>query len=166
MNKKYILGSGLRVARFSRLIAKLIDLFIVLMLSVLLYPLGIILSIIYISIADSLMHGQSVGKKLIGFSVLSLIDGTPCSIKQSIIRNLPIAVPLFFAIIPLWGWIFSFLIAIPLISLELYLLFKLDSGHRLGDVMADTTVIGNDPKREDIKKREKHWAAASKPQAL
>jgi uncharacterized RDD family membrane protein YckC len=157
MNRKYLLRSPIKVARLSRLLAKLIDLFIVLILSIFFYPIGIVLSITYMAICDSLQNGQSVGKKMMGFRVISLEDGAPCSIKQSVVRNLPIIIPLFFAIIPLWGWIFASLIGLPLILMEVYLLFKLDSGHRLGDVMADTTVMANDGNREAAKKGKSSW---------
>jgi len=99
---------------------------------------------IYLSICDSLQNGQSVGKRMMGFAVVSLENGKPCSIKQSFIRNLPINIPLLLAIIPLWGWILSLLVGIPLLLLEIYLIYKIDSGHRLGDVMADTTVMAGD----------------------
>lgn len=92
-----------------------------------------------------------------GFAVISLDDGTPCSLKQSVIRNLPIVIPMVFAIIPLWGWIFCSILSVPLMLMEVYLLFKLDSGHRLGDVMADTTVIANDPNRVNLKKSKEGW---------
>ena len=149
--------SPIRIARLSRLIAKGIDLFIVLILAIFVYPVGLILSLIYVAISDSLQSGQSVGKKFMGFSVISLEDGKPCSVKQSVIRNLPFLIPLFFAIIPIWGWIFAILVGIPLVVLELYLLFKLDSGHRLGDVMADTSVMAHDGTAESIKKRKTSW---------
>lgn len=90
-----------------------------------------------------------------GFRVISLEDGKPCSTKQSVVRNLPLIVPLFPSVIPLWGWIFTALIGLPLIGLEIYLIYKLDSGHRLGDVMADTTVMANDQNREAIKNAKK-----------
>ncbi len=157
MDRKYILRSSIKAAQLSRLIAKGIDLFIVLILSMLFYPFGVILTLIYISISDSLAGGQSVGKRIMGFAVISLEDGTPCSIKQSFIRNLPIIVPLGFAIIPPWGIIFCTILLPLLIIFEAYLLFKLDSGHRLGDVMADTTVIANDPNRADLRKNQQSW---------
>ena len=157
MDRKYLLKSTIKVARISRLIAKSIDLFIVLILSVFFYPVGIILALVYIAVSDSLQKGQSVGKKFMGFAVISLEDGKPCSLKQSAIRNLPFLIPLFFAIIPFWGWIFAVLLGIPLIILEIYLLHKLDSGHRLGDVMADTSVMANDGTAEQIKKRKDSW---------
>ena len=157
MKKKYILRSSIRTGRLSRLIAKAMDLFLVLILGMLFYPFGLIVALFYLSIGDSLYGGQSVGKKFIGFSVISLEDGSPCSTKQSFIRNLPIIIPLVFAIIPPWGIIICTLLIFPLCLLEIYLLFKLDSGHRLGDVMADTTVIGNDPDRVDIRKAQENW---------
>lgn len=163
MDRKYLLKSSIKVARVSRLMAKAIDLFIVLILSIFVYPLGIILSVAYIAISDSLQNGQSVGKKFMGFAVISLEDGKPCSVKQSAIRNLPIIIPLAIAIVPIWGWIFAFLIGVPLILLEVYLLYKLDSGHRLGDVMADTSVMANDGTAAQIKKRKDSWFEEGQP---
>ncbi|MDD0852434.1 RDD family protein [Halobacteriovorax sp. GB3] len=154
MDRKYLLKKSIRAAKLSRLIAKAIDLFIVLVLS-LFYPVGLILAIVYLCVSDSLQNGQSVGKRFMGFSVISLEDGSPCSVKQSIVRNLPIIVPLAFAIIPFWGWVISLVIGIPLLVLEVYLLQKLDSGHRLGDVMADTTVMANDGERISLNKKTK-----------
>lgn len=156
MKRRY-LKSAIKVARISRLIAKAIDLFIVLILSVFFYPIGLILSIVYMAVADSLQNGQSVGKKFMGFAVISLEDGKPCSVRQSAIRNLPILVPLVLAIVPIWGWIFSALLGVPLIIFEVYLIYKLDSGHRIGDVMADTTVMANDGTTETVKKVKSSW---------
>jgi uncharacterized RDD family membrane protein YckC len=163
MEKRYILKSAFKVARITRLLAKAIDLFIVLILSIFFYPVGIILSLIYIGIADSLQNGQSVGKKLMGFAVISLEDGTPCSPKQSVVRNLPILIPLALAIIPFWGWVISFLLAVPFMLLEVYLLYKLDSGHRLGDVMADTSVMANDGSAAQVKRRKNSWFEDATP---
>lgn len=160
MERKYLLQKSIKAARLARLVAKAIDLFIVLILSLFFYPIGLILSLIYLSIADSLQNGQSVGKRFIGFAVISLEDGRPCSMKQSFIRNLPLLVPLFFGIIPFWGWVISLIIGIPLIILEIYLIYKLDSGHRLGDVMADTTVMAGDGDKEkevSTKKLKTSW---------
>lgn len=157
IQRKYFLKTPLNVAKISRLIAKAIDFFIILILSIFFYPLGIVLSIIYLVVADSLQNGQSVGKKIIGFCVISLEDGSPCSVKQSTVRNLPFIIPLALAIIPLLGWILSLLVGVPLILLELYLIAKLDTGHRLGDVMADTSVMANDGTQVQIKKRKTSW---------
>ena len=130
--------------KMSRLIAKGIDLFIVLILSFFFYPLGLMFSLGYMAISDALQGGQSVGKKFMGLSVVRPDGEQACSFRQSTIRNLPFLIPLFFGIIPLWGFLFFILLGAPLVALELYLLLTLDSGRRLGDVMADTFVIGQD----------------------
>ena len=157
MDRKYLLKSTIKKAQIARLIAKAVDLFIVLILGALFYPFGLILALFYLGIGDSLYGGQSVGKLIMGFAVISLEDGKPCSVKQSIIRNLPLTIPLAFAVIPPWGMIICTLLLFPLMLLEVYLLYKLDSGHRLGDVMADTTVIANDPNRIDLRKAKESW---------
>ncbi|MBP9673707.1 MAG: RDD family protein [Bacteriovoracaceae bacterium] len=149
-SKKYLLGSGTKAGQFSRLMAKGIDLFFLVLLSMFFYPFGFILGLFYFSFADSLQNGQSIGKKFIGFSVVSLEDGSPCSSKQSVIRNLTLVIPLVFMIIPIWGWVLSLMLGVPLFILETYLCFKLDSGHRLGDVMADTTVVVVTPDAQKV----------------
>ena len=140
MDKKYLLKSSEKAARSARLFAKAVDLFLCLLLSFFFYPVGILLAVFYLSMSDALQNGQSVGKKLMGFNVISIEDGEYCNIKQSVIRNLPITIPLLFAVIPIWGWIIWILAGSFFIVLETYLMVKLDSGNRLGDVMADTTV--------------------------
>ena len=114
-------------------------------------------AVFYLIICDSLQGGQSVGKKIIGFKVISLHDGSACSPKQSLVRNLPLSIPVFMAIIPFWGWVIAVAMGIPLTLLEVYLLYTLDSGHRLGDVMADTTVIANDGQKIALKSKKTGW---------
>jgi hypothetical protein len=41
--------------------------------------------------------------------------------------------------------------------MEVYFLFKQNSVHRLGDIMADTTVIANDGTRLDLRKTKSPW---------
>lgn len=152
---EYDLNRTIRTAKNSRLTAKLIDLFIVLLLAGIYYPITLLFGLVYAALADSIQNGQSVGKKIIGLRVISVDDGSPCTPKQSFIRNLPILIPLFFSIIPIWGWMFSFLLAVPLIGLEVYLIYNLHSGHRLGDVMAETTVMAHDQNNIVAEKRKK-----------
>jgi len=144
-------------AQKARLIAKLIDVGLVAMGGIFYYPMGLILGLIYLSFADSLYEGQSVGKRFMGFGVVSLIDGSPCSVFQSCTRNLPFTAPLFFLIFPLWwGWVISAVFALPLAAMELYFISK-GATHRLGDIMADTTVIANDGTRLDLRKTKHSW---------
>ncbi|MBY0516752.1 MAG: RDD family protein [Bacteriovoracaceae bacterium] len=164
MDRKYLLAIGPKRARLARLLAKSIDLGLVVVLAFIAYPWGLALAIGYLAVSDSLFDGQSIGKRMIGFRVVSLEDGHPCSMRQSLIRNLPILLPLGFALVPFWGWILCVILSVPLIFLELYFLFKLDSAHRLGDVMADTTVVGNDPQSLSVRRRGA-WLENRKPMA-
>ena len=166
MDRKYVLEKAIRVAKLTRLIAKAIDLFIVLCLSVWFFPLGVVLGVIYMSICDGLNNGQSVGKKFMGFAVKSLEDGTPCSFQQSVIRNLPFTLPLLVTSLPIIGWILGPILGVVLIGFELYLLYNLDSGHRLGDVMADTSVMANDDNFVGVKNRKTSWWTSDTPGSI
>jgi uncharacterized RDD family membrane protein YckC len=157
MKKKSLLTGPLYRAKRSRLIAKSIDLGLVLLGAVFYYPMGLILGIIYLSVADSLYDGQSIGKRFMGFGVISLIDGSPCTAWQSLIRNIPFTVPLSFLVFPFWGWFVAGVFALPLTLMEVYFLFRRDTAHRLGDIMADTTVIANDGTRLDLRKNKNSW---------
>lgn len=134
-----------------------IDFVIALGLALFVYPLGVFGGIIYLLLKDSMGEGHSLGKRLLGFRVVSLIDGSPCSIKQSALRNLIFVIPFAFTIVPVWGWPFCFLFLVPLVGLEIFFLLKGSSGHRLGDMMAETTVIANDPTAQVMKKVKTSW---------
>ena len=158
MDRKYLLEKAIRVAKLTRLIAKGIDLFIVLCFSIWIFPIGLSAGIIYLSLCDGMPGGQSAGKKFMGFAVKSLEDGSPCSYKQSVVRNLPFTLPLLVVLIlPIIGLFLGPILAVVLVGFELYLLYNLDSGHRLGDVMADTSVMANDDNFAGVKNRKTSW---------
>lgn len=160
MNRKDLRNGTFTRARWFRLIAKCIDVGLVVVGGICYYPMGLILGLVYLCIADSLYDGQSIGKRLMGFGVVSLIDGTPCSAKQSFLRNLPVTVPLFFFVFPFWGWIFSAVFALPLTFMEIYFIFRAGDHKRLGDILADTTVIADDGTRLDLRKTNNNWLTA------
>ena len=166
MDRKYLLEKAIKVAKLSRLIAKAIDLFIVACFAIWFYPFGVILGIIYIAICDGLSNGQSAGKRFMGFAVKSLEDGSPCSFKQSVIRNLPFILPLMIMVLPIIGWILGLILGAILIGVEVYLIYTLDSGHRLGDVMADTSVMANDDTIEGAKNRKTDWFASNTTESV
>ena len=140
-------GAVERSLLFSRCIAKSIDLFLIFLLSLILpHPAGVLLGLIYILVHDGLPGGQSIGKRLMRFKVLRYKEDTkvtegPCTYLRSAIRNAPLGVPTFFAIIPFWGWFLSIIMGIPMVFVEVYLMFRRENNQRLGDVMADTVVV-------------------------
>lgn len=99
------------------------------------YTLGVVLCVTFLFLQDG--WGQSVGKHLFGLRVLE--DGTdrPASPGQSALRNLPFGLAMLFAAVPAL-WVFFVLAFVPLLVLEFYFVIRLDSGVRLGDVLAET----------------------------
>jgi uncharacterized RDD family membrane protein YckC len=128
-----------------RIIAKLIDLSIVVALGLTLpYGIGSLLGFAYSLVADGLpvqkLQGQSIGKKIVGIKILPQ-GGRHTLLRSSIVRNSPVGLVTFLAIIPFWGWILSFVVGIPLGLYEISLIIRADKRQRLGDVMAETVVL-------------------------
>lgn len=140
------------VPLLNRALAKAVDLALLVLLSALLpHPAGVFLGLIYVIVQDGLPGTQSVGKRIFKLKVVMFSgegDGglgpqKPCDLAHSAIRNAPLAVATFFAIIPLWGWVIAILMGIPMLAIELYLMVTRPHRTRLGDVMADTRVISS-----------------------
>jgi uncharacterized RDD family membrane protein YckC len=135
-----------KVATTTRVVAKLIDLFLVIAAAAILpYPLGPLMGFTYSVAGDGMrggpFRGQSIGKKLLKLRVINTATKHPASLRDSVLRNAPVGVATFFAIIPIWGWLILGFIGLPLMMMEIYLMVSVESGHRLGDVMGDTEVI-------------------------
>jgi hypothetical protein len=146
MSSTASVGSHIKVSVINRVIAKVIDILIVFALAATLpYRIGPLLGFLYSLFADGMnrgvFHGQSVGKKLMRLQVIHTLSKKPATWKESALRNTPVGVATFFSIIPIWGWLILALIGIPLMLMEIYLMVRVDTGHRLGDVLGDTEVI-------------------------
>jgi hypothetical protein len=131
-----------------RLFAKLIDLGLVLFLGLVIRGgAGSVLGFLYSIFADTFsfkkIQGQSLGKRILKIRVVSGHEPhTRISrMKTSVVRNAPVGIVTFLMIIPVWGWILSLLIGIPLFLIELSLMIKADRHQRLGDVMAESVVL-------------------------
>jgi len=133
-----------RSTAFHRIAAKLIDGVLVVAVffigRALWAPLGPLAAAFYAAIQDSLAEGQSIGKKIIGLRVLDDGTGISCDAASSAMRNLPLVIAFLFATVPVI-WVFVFLMVIPFMVLEVYLVVALETGVRLGDIMANTLVV-------------------------
>ncbi len=130
----------------NRIIAKVMDLSVVMFIAIVCpYPLGPLIGFFYSLFADGVnwgpFHGQSVGKKIMGLKVIHRLQKRPPTYRESALRNLPVGVATFFSIIPIWGWFILAILGVPLMAIEIYLMYKMAGGHRLGDVMGDTEVV-------------------------
>lgn len=97
---------------------------------------GIVLSLAYLLACDGLPNGQSPGKRLLGIKAVHVPTRRSCSVAQSFVRNLPLALALALAANP-----FLAIAAVPILGFELYLAVTDPRGARIGDVFADTQVI-------------------------
>lgn len=136
----------------TRVVAKMIDILLIMSLAPVFWPVGPLLAFAYSMLCDGMsfgpFRGQSVGKKLMKLQVLNTQTRAPATFRESVLRNTPVGVATFFAIIPLWGWLILGLIGVPLMIMEIYLMVTVETGHRLGDVMGDTEVVEFKPERE------------------
>ena len=128
-----------------RAVAKALDLLLIAAVWELLPKAGFYAGIFYILVSDGLFSGRSVAKKVIGLQVISLKTKSPCTMRDSIIRNLPIAAGIILIKVPLIGWILFAAICI----LELVLITGSEDSVRIGDMLANTTVVARDDKTEE-----------------
>lgn len=125
-----------------RYLAKFIDFLVIgALATVVKAPVGSLAALTYSLIADGFFDGRSLGKKMIGLKVVNLRTQAPCDFKDSILRNIPIAVVVLFALIPVLGWILLPTVGLVMVLFESYLIYSDDGGIRIGDILADTQVV-------------------------
>jgi uncharacterized RDD family membrane protein YckC len=83
-----------------------------------------LIPIIYSLLKDGMFNGQSIGKKTMGLTTVSIDTKLPCSLGESCIRNLVSSLVSFIPIEPI-------------------LVLVTDDGRKLGDKAAGTIVINN-----------------------
>ncbi|MDO8446156.1 MAG: RDD family protein [Deltaproteobacteria bacterium] len=131
-----------RANLLNRFLAKLIDFLVIgALATIVTAPIGSLAALTYSLIADGFFDGRSLGKKMIGMRVVNLRTGMPCNFKDSILRNIPIAAVVMFALIPILGWILLFTAGLVIMLFESYLIYSDEGGIRIGDIFADTQVI-------------------------
>lgn len=132
----------------NRIIAKSVDLIVIIALYEIIPAIGYFAGVIYLLIADGLFDGRSLGKRLVGLKVVMPGDSEPalpCDFKYSTYRNIPFIIGyILFGIlkvIPVIGWLISFVIILVIIIFELLVMIGNEKGMRLGDEIAGTLVI-------------------------
>ncbi len=120
----------------NRCIARFIDILIALFLARLPGYIGFFSGLLYIGIADGVMKGRSVGKRIAGLRVYSKKTGKWADFRASILRNSTIGAFYCLSLIPLVGWAAGLLG----LGFELLLVIGSPEGMRLGDEIALTVV--------------------------
>jgi uncharacterized RDD family membrane protein YckC len=100
-------------------------------------PVGFLGGLAYILIADGFAGGRSIGKRLIGLQTVLPDRREAAGFRESIIRNLPLAVAQAAFAVPYVGW----LVSIAIIAFEAVLIIGNEQGRRLGDEAAGTQVL-------------------------
>lgn len=121
----------------NRFIAKLVDAIIIAAADKLVPPVGWLGGLAYILIADGFSGGRSFGKRLIGLQTVLPRTRDVSGFKESIIRNLPLALAYLLFPIPFIGWVLT----IAIVGFEALLVIGNEQGLRLGDEIAHTQVI-------------------------
>ena len=133
------LGVGIypKAQVLNRFIAKLIDLFLAAAAAELIASVGFLAGLAYLLVADGFSDGRSIGKRLIGLQTILPDTREPAGFRDSIIRNIPIAVAQLAFVIPYVGWLVSAVI----VAFEAVLIIGNEQGRRLGDELAGTQVL-------------------------
>ncbi len=119
-----------------RIVARLVDLAIVFIAIEALEEAGLFASVLYILIADGLFDGRSIGKRLLELKTVTT-EHKNAKIKESILRNMDIAIGVLLWGIPYLGW----LIMLAILAVEFIVLMGNEQRKRIGDIIAGTMVI-------------------------
>jgi uncharacterized RDD family membrane protein YckC len=121
----------------TRAVAGFIDLLIVIALARLPDVIGFLAAVGYILVRDGLFDRQSIGKKVIGLRI-ALVDNAEgsASFRESIVRNVTLAVAFLLFRVPYAGWILGPL----MLGVEALAALGDERGMRIGDLLARTSV--------------------------
>jgi len=126
-------------------LARLCDLALALGLAQVPGPAGPLLAFLYVLVADGIVHGQSLGKRLFGVRTMVIARGAragrPAGYRESMLRNLPLALLALFYGITLVGWVLLFVVGVPVLAFESWMVWSDRLGIRIGDIFADTQVV-------------------------
>lgn len=127
-------------------LARLVDLVLAFAVANAAREAGPALAALYLLFADGLMQGQSVGKRLFGVRAMVLparagTRGRPAGYRESVLRNAPFALAGLFYGLSLVGWVLFFVVGVPLVLIEAWLVWRDRLGLRIGDLFADTQVV-------------------------
>ncbi len=121
-------------------LARLVDLTLAFAAAHIGHELGPLLAVLYLLVADGLMHGQSVGKRIFGIRTMVVPRRVPAGYRESFLRNAPFALVALFYVVPLW-WLLLIVAGLPIVGFEAWMVVTDRLGVRIGDIFADTQVV-------------------------
>ncbi|WP_455246157.1 RDD family protein [Petrachloros mirabilis] len=137
------LGVGIypKAQVLNRFIAKLIDLFLAAAAAEIIVPVGFLVGLAYLLVADGFAGGRSIGKRLIGLQTVLPETREPAGFRESIIRNIPFAFAQLTFAVPYVGPYLGWLVSAVVVGFEAVLIIGNEQGRRLGDELAGTQVL-------------------------
>lgn len=126
-----------RAGLLLRTAAKIIDFILIAAVMEIIPRAGFFAGLMYLLLGDGLFDGRSIGKKLLKLKVVEAGNASPCTFKDSILRNSTLGLGFILGAIPLIGWVFILVAA----AVEFILTLGSSDGMRLGDEIAGTTVV-------------------------
>ncbi|WP_455241679.1 RDD family protein [Petrachloros mirabilis] len=137
------LGAGIypKAQVLNRFIAKLIDLFLAAAAAEVIVPVGFLVGLAYLLVADGFAGGRSIGKRLIGLQTVLPETREPAGFRESIIRNIPFAVAQLTFAVPYVGPYLGWFVSAVVVGFEAVLIIGNEQGRRLGDELAGTQVL-------------------------
>jgi uncharacterized RDD family membrane protein YckC len=123
-----------------RALARLADFTLAFMLAQTSPQAGPLLAALYLLVADGLITGQSIGKKIFGIRAVVVPRRAPAGYQESMLRNAPFALVAIFYAVP-FLWPVLLVAGIPIVAFEAYMIYTDRLGVRIGDIFADTQVV-------------------------
>lgn len=122
--------------------ARLLDVAVAWAIDFYLGPAGKVAALLYLLLADGLLRGQSIGKRMFGIKVVHLPSGIGAGYRESVLRNAPFGLVLLFAVIPRpLGPYLAGAAAVVVGAIEALRVVRDSRGLRLGDAWATTQVV-------------------------
>lgn len=122
----------------TRAVAGFIDLLIVIALARLPDVIGFLAASGYLLVRDGLFDAQSIGKKVLGLRVVPADDASgKATFRESIIRNVTLAVAFLLFRVPYAGWFLGPLV----LGVEALAALGDERGMRVGDLLARTWTV-------------------------
>lgn len=102
---------------------------------------GAVLAILYLLLADGILEGQGIGKRIFGIKVVHLPTRSAGRKRDSTLRNAPLALPVLLGMMPELGTAAFVAGAAVIGSVETLRVLRDPLGLRFGDVWAQTQVV-------------------------
>ncbi len=125
-----------------RLGARVVDVGVAWGLCVLCGDAGLVIALLFILLADGMIQGQSVGKRIFGVKVMHLPTRSAARHRDSTLRNAPLALIILLGMMPApLGAVVGLASCVVIGGVEAWRVVRDPLGWRLGDTWAQTQVV-------------------------